>query len=482
MRKFLFILLLCGLSGFVKAEIYGLLIFNGDYQDGIPKLDGVQRDVPTASSIAHLMGVKEENMRVLTDLTLDEMRTAFDELDARVTSGDRVFIYYSGHGGRQYVREPVERCGESLVSVNGGFFNDSELDDRLKKLSERAQKVIAMLDSCHSGGVTTRALRNTQYRPKYWSKGGQDACYEPSNIVTRSIGRASRSVGGGGKNFVYIAAAKNDEVSLDSTEGGFATLAWAQCMSGEAVDANGSGGLTAEEIRRCAQQKIDEKTQGLQGVLPQHISIVGNPDLVMTLVAKKADVVPQLVDAPVVKPVIDSSAPATLLDIYNGRDDKRIVEITPALTKLRIGKDKLSFSLRSSHDGYIYLLMAGSDGKTFDVLFPNKLDRDNYIQAGQALRFPRVGWEVVAQGPAGRDHILAIISDAPRDLSRFPVANAGPFSEVSANQQSQQDIQLISSSSAVEQQCSDTLKRNLGIKKVCSDAYGAALVEIDEVE
>lgn len=476
--------MLCGLlaSGAAGAEIHGLLIFNGDYRSGIPKLEGVKQDIPSARSIAHLMGVKDENMQLHKELTLEGMRDAFDELDRRVTPGDKVFIYYSGHGGRQYVREPEERCAESLVSVNGGFFSDAELESRLQKLSGRAQKVIAMLDSCHSGGATTRAVRNTKYTPKYWSKGGQDACSEPVNIVTRSINKATRSAGSGGKNYVYIAAAKSEEVSLDSENGGFATLAWAQCMSGEARDTDGSGGLTAEEIRVCAQQKIDAQTKGIEGVLPQHISIIGNPDLVMTLVAGKSENPQQPVMQQPAQVTQTGSPAATLLDVFNGRDDRRTVVITPNKSRLKIGNDKLGFSIRSSHPGYLYLLMAGSDGSTFDLLFPNKLDGDNLVKADQIMQFPRPNWEVVAGGPAGKDHILAIIADAPRDLASLPMTNAGPFSVVMATPDGKQGIQKVSSSAAQQNECSNEARRNLAVKKSCSDAYGAALVDIEEVE
>jgi hypothetical protein len=176
------------------------------------------------------------------------------------------------------------------------------------------------------------------------------------------------------------------------------------------------------------------------------------------------------------------------MDIYSGRDDKRTVEITLVQDKLKIGKDNLNFSLRSSHEGYLYLLMAGSDGKTFDLLFPNKLDSDNRIQAGASLQFPRAGWEVTAQGPVGRDHILAIVADAPRDLSRFPLANAGPFSEMTANSNTTRGIHLVTAAphAAVQTECGEARKRNLAVKqvaiKVCSDAYGAALAKVSEID
>lgn len=534
MKKFLSSLLL--FFGFIvsaaaSAETHALLMFIGDYKAGIPKLDGVQHDVLSARSMAHRMGVKEENILLLQnkELTLEGMQKAFDELDRRVLSGDRVFIYYSGHGSRQKVSDPEARCAESLVTVDGRAFLDTELNSRLQKLSVRAQKIIAMIDSCHSGGVTTRSLSGARYTPKFWSRGGVESCTEPVNLLTRSIHKDVLAAGSGGKNYVYIASAKNDEVSLDEPgKGGFATLAWVQCMSGEARDSDGSGGLTAEEIRYCAQQKIDAVSKGLEGILPQHISIVGNPDMVMTLVSSKAEEPPasqsaaiapsvSITPAPVSMPVsaapasisvqtiqlpaaaavsdplpdtqkpgvqeIASGATATLLDIFNGRDDRRVVTVTPTMRRLRIGADKFSFSIRSSHEGYLYLMMVGSDGTTFDLLFPNKLDNNNHIQAGKTLQFPRSSWEIVAQGPAGKDHLLAVVAEAPRDLSALPLVNAGPFSMVKASSGGKRSIQLIAATlpAARQDECNTSGKRNLSVVQSCSDAYGAALTVIEEV-
>lgn len=504
MKKYLVCLLaLCGFlaSAPARAETHALIMTIGNYQGGIPKLKGVARDVESARSIARLMGVKDENMQWLHDeqLTLDGMKQAFDELDKRVISGDKVFIYYSGHGGRQIVHDPVERCAESLVTVNGYGFTDAEMEVRLKKLSERTQKIITLFDACHSGGIATRTIGNAKFTPKFWAKGGSESCEKPVNVLTRGIKLATNSAGSGGKNYIYIAAAKDNEVSLDHPgKGGVATQAWLACMSGDAVDSDRSGGLTVEEIQACAQEKIDAQMKDSKDFLPQHLTVIGNPQLVMTLAGKNSDVpqepggqvsntppVAQSVSPPAPQHAQpEAEAPATLLDIFNGKDDRRMVEITPVKNKLKIGSDKFGFSLRSSHAGYLYLLMVGSDGKTFDLLFPNKLDGDNYIQAGQTVQFPRPNWEVVAQGPAGKDHVLAIVADAPRNLARLPMANAGPFSVVAASSNGKRGIQLVTStpSATIQGECSDTAKRTLAVKQACSDAYGSALVVVEEVE
>jgi hypothetical protein len=504
---------LCGLiaSGAARAETHALIMTIGDYRAGIPRLKGVVHDRESARSIAHLLGVKDENILQFHDdqLTLDGMQRAFDELEKRVAVGDKVFIYYSGHGSRQRVSDPEERCAESLVSVNGYGLTDAEMEARLKQLSGRAQKIIALFDACHSGGATVRGMNDAAFTPKFWSKGGETACEKPVNVLTRNLGLAARTAGSGGNNYVYIAAAQDNEISLDQPgKGGVATQAWLACMSGEAVDADRSGGLTVEEIRSCAQEKINVQLRDAPGFLPHHINVTGNADLVMTLAADSPDeavevalptpvpapvpvspepvVAAQAAPQPVVQsPAVESAPPATFRDIFSGRDDLRTVEVVLSRDQLRIGKDRLDFSVRSSHAGYLYLLMAGSDGKTFDLLFPNKLDNGNFIQAGQSLQLPRPSWELTAQGPRGRNHLLVIVADAPRDLAKLPLINAGPFSVVETSSSGKRGIQLVTASPApvLQADCATPRQqRTLAVGRACSEAYGAALATVEEVE
>ena len=113
---------------------------------------------------------------------------------------------------------------------------------------------------------------------------------------------------------------------------------------------------------------------------------------------------------------------ATLKEIEAQRNPKRRVDITLDKTELRIGKDPLNLKIRSGRDGYVYLVLLGSDRKSFYILFPNGLDRDNAIRANVTMTLPRPDWKVVAQGPAGTDHMLVVVSDTPRDLSALTLS------------------------------------------------------------
>lgn len=188
--------------------------------------------------------------------------------------------------------------------------------------------------------------------------------------------------------------------------------------------------------------------------------------------------------APPQVPEVAVSPINTLKDIFSRRDDRRTVTLTAARSTFKIGRDKVQFTLTSSHAGYVYLLMVGSDGKEFDMLFPNQLDKDNQIAAGQTLSLPRPNWQITASGPAGKDQLLAMVADAPRDFSKLKLTPAGPFSVIAANPVSAKDIQFVTSisSNASSDECSDEiLKRNLRIAKSCSNAFGAAMISIEEV-
>jgi hypothetical protein len=176
----------------------------------------------------------------------------------------------------------------------------------------------------------------------------------------------------------------------------------------------------------------------------------------------------------------------TLFDIFSGRDDRRVVSLQTTKTQFKVGRDLIGVTVSSTQPGFLYLLMVGSDGKTFDMLFPNKIDSQNEIRAGEPVKLPRFSWQVKAGGPAGKNHLLAIVADAPRDFSQLGMKGVGPFSIVEANPVSGQEIQRVSATpaSATRAECADDAKRirNLIVQKRCSGAYGAAMAVIEEVD
>jgi hypothetical protein len=113
---------------------------------------------------------------------------------------------------------------------------------------------------------------------------------------------------------------------------------------------------------------------------------------------------------------------ATLKDIEQQRNPRRVVDVKVSKPAMKIGKDSLDLSIKSSHDGYIYMILLGSDAKSFYVLYPNGLDKNNAIKAGQTVQVPKPDWEVKAAGPVGTNNLLVMVSDSPRKLNTLTMA------------------------------------------------------------
>ena len=137
---------------------------------------------------------------------------------------------------------------------------------------------------------------------------------------------------------------------------------------------------------------------------------------------------PQFSVPPYVQPALASLA--TLNEILAQRNPRRVVDVGLSRTSLKIGADPLALTVRSNHDGYVHLLLLGSDRKSFYLLFPNGFDQNNFIKAKQTLNLPRPDWQLIAQGPAGVDQLLVLVSDTPRDLKALTASlpdSAAPF-------------------------------------------------------
>jgi hypothetical protein len=118
--------------------------------------------------------------------------------------------------------------------------------------------------------------------------------------------------------------------------------------------------------------------------------------------------------------------------------------------------------------------MLGSDGQSLTLLFPNAIDAKNHIDAGQSLLLPRADWRVAAGGPAGEDSLLVMVTDGPRDLSALGGGQAGPFALPLTDAKGLARLQWLLGTNP---------KGGPGGCQGagCSDAFGSALIKIQEV-
>lgn len=121
-------------------------------------------------------------------------------------------------------------------------------------------------------------------------------------------------------------------------------------------------------------------------------------------------------------------APFTALgaldDIVRHRDPQILVNTLADKERIIIGKDPLQFRVKSNEAGYLYVFYIGTGSTQLQLLLPNGLDRDNRIAADATVSLPRKSWKIVAAGPPGVNHIVVMVSRAPRDFAAAGLQSA----------------------------------------------------------
>lgn len=538
-----------------RINRHALIIGVGRYEDPlVPPLPGTKLDKVSATQMAQAMQVPDSNIQYLHDdqATLSNIRSALNNLSDRVQDGDRVFIHYSGHGTRS-VDPQSGGCVEALLPYDGmskGVISNSEMAKLLSSITQKTDKLFVMYDACHSGGIVaaaatarTRGIVNANdegaLRPKF--AGISEECSKPANVKTRGLVNEQVNQGALPQDIVHLSAARDNEISFDDEQkGGLATQYMRDCMLRDAKDLDGSGAISIDEIKQCAQDKVNRRMQNDSNFKAHNLVLSGNGNFVpawfsqgvpqtgnvMTALATSDKPVVQTVAAPDNKPLAftpTAPSPATatatakppaqqlavlspspmtpttttqsvavaepktlsgeeaLKQMYDQRNAKRKVRVTLTKDQLVIGKDSLEFSVQSERAGYVYAALAGSDGKALYMLFPNDLDQNNRIEAGQTLKLPQGKWRIKSSGPVGTNHLLVMVADAPRDLQALSAKKEGPFmtSLNDANGRAQLGALLTSSKAISTAVCQNaaSAKNN----PLCSDAYGASLLSIKEV-
>lgn len=509
-----------------RVNRHALIIGISRYADaGTPPLPGARVDKQSATQMAQAMQVPQSNIHYLQDeeATGSSIRKALQDMTARVQDGDRVFIHYSGHGTRY--NDPVAGgCVEALLAYDGGNITNREMADMLKTITNKTDKLFVMYDACHSGGlvqaassVRTRGILNANdegvLRPKF-SNISQE-CGRPVNVKTRNLEVEVTAKGGLPQDIIHVSASRDNEISFDDEiKGGLATQFMRDCMLREAKDLDGSGAISMDEIRQCAQAKINKRMNNDANYKPHNLVLNGNAAFVPAWFAQASTTpvaasvaVPATLQPPGTSSgptppfagvAVAMGTPATTLtttsataplsgeqalrQIFDQRDAKRRVQFTAASNRLKINQDVLDFAVQSDRAGYVYVAQVGSDSKSVYLLFPNDLDQDNKIAAGQSMQLPRANWRVKAAGPPGVDNLLVMVTDGPRDLKPLEAVKAGPFVSSLNDAQGRSKLgALLTTSNMVANEVCLNMATRLN-NPLCSDAYGASMLKIEEVQ
>ena len=172
---------------------------------------------------------------------------------------------------------------------------------------------------------------------------------------------------------VHVASARPDEVSFeDSATGGLATTALRDCLGGDAIDKDGSGAVTMAEIAACVQAKVDTKMAPFPRLSASHLTLSGNAAFVPALFAAPA---PTSAGPTSAAPIRVVGIVDVVQEIYQQRDAKWTVQAVSSRNRVKIGDILPDWSVTSDRDGYLYVVMVGSDRQSLYLLFPNDLDQ-----------------------------------------------------------------------------------------------------------
>ena len=148
-----------------------------------PDLPGVAKDAASFRRIAELMGVPAGNIRELRNAQLSAagIRAAMQETIGRVQSGDKVLIFYAGHGS-QRTGQGGNRCMEGMLTYDAQLYPDTPegREQILKDYMRIIAEINAGLDDWFA--VKPKAGVQVQRVPEFSEKTAPGAYYQPPSL------------------------------------------------------------------------------------------------------------------------------------------------------------------------------------------------------------------------------------------------------------------------------------------------------------
>jgi len=377
-----------------------------------------------------------------------------DWLVSGTRSGDRVFIYYSGHGTSVPDTdhdEGAEGRDEALVMNDYGPSTGSKgllLDDEFAKLLQMldGRWVTVLADSCYSGSIE-RSLRlggrpeaTARFIPPYFEAESSRAGTMLAD--TPQMRQAMRQDNGLGEEAasqrteIWTAASSYQLAWEDAPDGesnGVFTRAFVSAFRDRAADSNGNGVLSRSEMLDYVQdaaQTFCAKSSKCRGegvgftptltVAPalRSLSVMGWPE---PQGGASDAAAPQAPPAPAQKPDIDQ-----MLDLLAGGGvpaDLRIRHADTRKTGPVRGGDRVVFEIVSPEGGQV-ILYDLRDGGLVHQLFPSAImGKNTPATPNRPLVIPDAYAKAEFRMPPGEGALVAIIVSDPGLIERLAARN-----------------------------------------------------------
>lgn len=412
-----------GLCAHALASDHVLIMTISEYPNLGAPLPGAAFDAKNALALAAKLGYPTSgaNVRLLKESSLsgDGIQRAVTTVASSVAQGDRLFLYFSGHGSSYPAQEG---CAEALVPYDASldsvsYVRTSDIIRALDGARDKLSEAFIFFDACHAGGlreVVVGASRSTAARgtidaPMLRTKsvpgrGGEQclAVANKSSMASYSKDSKSRGLANSVKrNFTFVAAARENEEALDSERGGLATTAMLECANKGVANTSGTGVVSMDELRACAQQVIDNSVPSISKThRPHHIEVHGNTAKMIASVTAI--------------PMGGQSVSMNDGDRVTAAFDQVAANSNPNLgfsasltdNSVPVGS-KVSLSYRSSVPGYLSVLYVGSDRTHIMPLLDSRLVGSSSYEV--------VGATTIT-GPIGLNQMLVLLTREPLNV------------------------------------------------------------------
>lgn len=416
------------------AENRALLIGVGAYRPEIGQLPGIEKDVALAREFAGLIGFRPDQIKELFNeqATLANIKTGFNTWLKEAKAGDKVFVYFSGHGSHveDTNGDEADKQDELLVTydtavVNGKLVNyllDDEVDEMVSSLESTS--ILIAFDSCHSG-TAARSLGVIEKRAHFEG--------EPKKSA------ASRAVGA--PRWVLLSASTDKETAGASRVGSYLTTSLVQVARAH-KQAGQPFVLSAarEEIERAVVRLKADQHPGLDGN-----EALRNQDWFRDAASSSTPGAPPSrppASAPPSRPSPPRPSPPSgltgeladkLEQVYNQRVGELKCSLSGGPT-LKAGS-QVVVSCDLPRPGYLYVFNLGAGDREVSVLLPNKWVPSAQVEAGPiTLPSTQRTFRVSANLPPGMNdqagRVYALLTAS--ELKSVPADFSGGFGSLSS--------------------------------------------------
>ena len=461
--------------GAARAEDRALVIGIGTYEN-LPQdmfLHGPKNDVKAIQSLlTGTLRFKPEAIRVLTDekATRQAMLSSMDEwLVAGTAPGDRVYLYFSGHGLQVKDVSGDEEDGMdeaiSTYDIKAGdddwtnVILDDDLEAVLTKLKGRV--VTLVIDACHSGTISrslspqaVAGLNGARYLPRPFAKMAKQPATRGLRIDLGVVDKPAQLTAGGltawSAAAAYQVAWDDVRLPIEQRHGVF-TSAYIAGYAPKESDANGNGLVSNAELFEYVTRKSKEYCSTLDDCDTLDPQLESVPEVLGTSVAKpEPDKVEQAAVQPKDKPepvyqeakveagvapaYVDANPIAAVGDIVGKADTSAVTVSLDTGPKLRKGQ-AFKISVTSQYDGNLVLLDVNGKGMATQI-FPNDMaQKITPLSAGSTLTIPDdyYGFDFEADG-SGENMLVAIVVSDAVDLKDVAPSAQGLTAELDARQ------------------------------------------------